>query len=173
MMMRVQKLLFALAMVLGMTPTSYAQSGSGQNEGEDTWSEALALGFEIEADLNEFLSSLGAGSGEGDWRTNPGVTFESDDHVLRLVQHISVLQRQSRELAQRAVDLRPVNFFGAKMAKHSACLTSGKAKLKAEGGIVLTRTDLTLSRPQEFEGRFLSINQKLARFRALLGCLIQ
>jgi len=171
--MRFSKLLLALSMVLGMTTNSYAQWGEELVEGGDNWSEALALGFEIEADINEFLSSLGAGSGEGDWRTNPGFTFEGDDQVLRLVQHISVLQRHSRELAQRAIELRPVNFFSAKMAKNGACMTSGKAKLKAGAGIFLSRTDLTLTRPQEFEGRFLSIDQKLARFRALLGCLIQ
>lgn len=172
-MLHVQKLLLGLSLVLGMATTSYAQWDRGQAETGDNWTEALALAFEIEADINEFLSILGASPGGGDWRTNPGFTFEGDDQVLRLIQNISVLQQQSRQLAQRAVELRPVNFLGAKMAKNGACLASGKAKLKAEGGIVLTRTDATITRPQEFEGRFATINDKLARFRALLGCLIQ
>lgn len=172
-MMRVKRLSVALCMVLGTTTNSYAQRGEDQVEEGNNWSEALALSFEIHAEINEFLSSLGAGSDGGDWGTNPGFTFEGDDQVLRLVQHISVLQRHSRELAPRAVELRPVNLLSAKMAKDGACVTSGKAKLKAEEGIFLSRTDLTLTRPQEYEGRFLSISQKLGRFRGLLGCLIQ
>lgn len=172
-MMRVKKLLLALSMLLGMTTTSYAEWDEDQSSGGESWIRALSLAFELEVDLQEFLNSLEGGNGGGYRQTDPGYHFESDDPVLHLAQNISVLQRRSRELAQRAVELRSFSFFRAKVGKRGACLIAGKAKLQAEGGLVLSRTDVTLTRPLEFEERFLSITQKLARFRQLLGCFIE